>query len=63
MPFMRALATAQQGLMLRAALPNWLINFTKRGREALRGYYELEVGDLSTLDQRPDLRFDRRNTC
>ena len=62
MPFVQALATGEQGLLLRLALPNWLICLTKRGREALRGYHKLEVGDLSTSRQQPNLRLDFRNT-
>ena len=58
MSFTQALATGQQGLVFRMALPNWLICLTTRGREALRGYYELEVGDLSTSRQQPNLRLD-----
>jgi hypothetical protein len=51
MPFMQALTTATQGMIIRAAFPRWLLSLTKRGREALRGYDEMEVGHLSTLHQ------------
>lgn len=46
---MQALATSLEGMLLRAALPDWLISFTKRGRQALLGYYEMEVSHPSTL--------------
>jgi len=49
LPFMQALATSLEGMLLRAALPDWLISFTKRGRQALLGYYEMEVSHPSTL--------------
>ena len=47
MPFMRALTTAIEGLMFRAVFPTWLISLTNRGRQALRGYDEMEVRHLS----------------
>ena len=56
MPFMQALPTATEGLMFRVALPRWLISLTKRGRQALQGYNEMEVGNLSTVYQRPNLK-------
>jgi len=56
MPFMQALASSIEGLLIRAALPRWLLSLTKRGREALCGYHELEVGHLSTLYQRSNLK-------
>jgi cytochrome P450 len=43
MPFMQALPAALDGLLLRAVFPVWLISFTKQGRQALRGYTEMEV--------------------
>lgn len=49
MPFMQALVTALDGLVFRAALPPWLISFTKQGRQALLGYDEMEVSHPSTL--------------
>jgi len=49
MPFMRALSTAAEALLLRFALPNWLLVFSKRGRVAVRGHNEMEVGHLSSL--------------
>ena len=45
-PFMQALATAMEGLMFRAVLPTWLISLTQRGRQALCGFDEMEVGHL-----------------
>jgi len=45
---MQALATALDGLVFRAALPAWLVSLTKRGRQALLGFNEMEVGHLST---------------
>lgn len=51
MPFMQALATALDGLVFRVVLPPWLISFTKQGRQALRGYDEMEVSHPSTLHQ------------
>ena len=55
MPFMQALATAPQAMIWRAGLPRWLICLTKRGRQALRSFKEMEVGHLSTFNQRPKL--------
>ena len=55
MPFMRALAAALDGLVFRAALPVWLASLTSRGREALLGYDEMEVGHLSKHHACPDL--------
>jgi len=46
MPFMQALSTSIEGLVTRAVFPRWYLSRTKRGREALRGYEELEVGCL-----------------
>ena len=57
MSFMRALTTSAEGLIIRAALPRWLLSFTKSGREALDGYYELEVGHTSTLHQCSNRKF------
>ena len=51
MPFMQALATTIDGMIIRAALPRWLLSLTKRGREALCGYHELGVGHLRALHQ------------
>jgi len=51
MPFMEALATDTEGLIIRGALPSWLLGFSKRGREAVRSHNEMEVGHLSTLYQ------------
>jgi hypothetical protein len=48
MPFMQALATTTEGLAFRIAFPRWLISLTKRGREVMCGFEELEVGHLST---------------
>ena len=48
-PFMEAFVIALDGWFLRAALPTWLISLTKRGRQALCGYHEMEVGHLSIL--------------
>ena len=55
MPFMQALATAPQAMILRAGLPRWLMYLTKRGRQALRSFKEMEVGHLSTFNQRSKL--------
>ena len=52
---MRALAAALDGLVFRAALPVWLASLTSRGREALLGYDEMEVGHLSKHHACPDL--------
>jgi hypothetical protein len=49
MPFMRALSIAAEGLLLRMVFPRWLLSLTKWGREAIRGYNELEVSHLSTF--------------
>jgi hypothetical protein len=46
MPFMEALAAALDGLLLRAALPRWLISLTKQGRQAICSHEELEVSHL-----------------
>jgi hypothetical protein len=51
MPFMRALATVIDGLVLRLSFPRWLLCFNKWGREVVRAHDELEVGHLSTLHQ------------
>ena len=51
MPFMQALPIATEGLLLFLALPKWLLSLTKRGREAICGYNEMEVGHFSTLYQ------------
>jgi len=52
-PFMRALTIASEGLLLLMLLPKWLLFLTKRGREAMCGHNEMEVGHLSTLHQQP----------
>ena len=44
MPFMHALAVALEGLGRRVVFPKWFLSLTKRGREALCGYEEMEVG-------------------
>ena len=51
MPFIQALSTATEGMIIRLALPRLLLALTKQGREAVRGYYELEVGHSRTLYQ------------
>ena len=56
MPFMRALTTATEGLMLFLALPKWLLFLTKRGREAICGHEEMEVSHLSILINGLNLR-------
>jgi len=53
MPFMKALPTATEGLLLLLALPRWLLFLTKWGREAICGNYEMEVSHLSTLHRWP----------
>jgi hypothetical protein len=53
MPFMRALPAATEGLLLRLALPKWFLLLAKRGREAVRGHKEMEVGYLTTPHQWP----------
>ena len=62
MPVMRALVNAVDGLVLRTALPTWLISLTKRGRQALCGYNEMEVGHPITLHGWIDSHSDDRNT-
>lgn len=62
MPFMEALVTSLDGLIFRMTLPTWLINLTKRGRLALSGYHEMEVGHLSTFHPWPNLNSDYRDT-
>ena len=52
---MRALPAALDGLVFRAAVPVWLASLTSRGREALLGYDEMEVGHLSQHHPWPDL--------
>jgi len=51
MSFMQAFPAALDGILLRLALPVWLISFTKQGRQALRGYTEMEVSHPNTLHQ------------
>jgi hypothetical protein len=63
MPFMEALVTALDGLLLRAVLPRWLISLTKRGRRALCGYEEMEVSHLSKLHQSPTSNSEYRHIC
>ena len=48
-PFMQTLSTALEGVSLRIAFPRWLLSLTKRGRGAIRGYEELEVGHPNPL--------------
>ena len=62
---MRALAVALEGMGRRVVFPKWFLSLSKRGREALCGYEEMEVGHFSTLLHRDltDLKFDHRNTC
>jgi hypothetical protein len=55
-PFIQALSTAPEGLIFRTALPTWLVSLSKRGRQALRGYNELEVGHPNTLNQQPNVK-------
>ena len=62
MPFMEALVTAIDGWFFRVSLPTWLISLTKRGRQALCGYNEMEVGHLSMLHPLPNLNPDYRDT-
>jgi len=50
MPFMDALTTAIQSLIVHM-FPRWLLSLNKRGREAVRAHDELEVGHLNTLHQ------------
>jgi len=52
-PFMRALSIALEGIGFRVALPRWLLSLTKRGRDAICGYEEMEVGHLNSLHQWP----------
>ena len=49
MPFMQALSTALEGIGLRVAFPRWLLSLSKRGRDAICGYEELEVGHPKSL--------------
>ena len=51
LPFIRALSIAIEGMVIRLALPRLFLSLTKQGREALCGYYELEVGHSRTLYQ------------
>jgi hypothetical protein len=53
MPFMQALATSTKETMFRAAFPRRFLSLTKRGREALYSYNELEVGHFNTHYQCP----------
>ena len=46
MSFLRSLTVAIEGIGIRCMFPNWCLSFTKRGREAIHGYEELEVGHL-----------------
>ena len=55
MPFMQALSTAIEGMVLRAALPTWVLSLTERGRQVLCGHNEMEVGHLSTCHPLPAL--------
>lgn len=48
MPFMRALKTATEGLILRSAVPRWLLPFSQRGRRAMMAFEEMEVGSSSS---------------
>ena len=57
MPFAQALATSTDGIITRAALPKWLLSLTKRGRQSLCGYYELEVSHLNALYECPNSKF------
>ena len=43
MPFMRALKVATEGLILRAAVPRWLLPLSQHGRLASMGFTEMEV--------------------
>ena len=43
MPFMRALKEAAEGLILRSAVPRWLLPLSQRGRRAVTGFMEMEV--------------------
>ena len=56
MPFMRALPSATEGLLISAVFPRWFISLTKRGRQALHGHDEMEVGHFNTLHQWHDLK-------
>ncbi len=64
MPFMKALPTATEGLLLLLALPRWLLFLTKWGRRAICGNYEMEVSHLNSI---PPMALtsnsDYRNTC
>ena len=45
MPFMEALKVSAETLMLRAAVPRWLLSLSQRGRRAIRGYMEIEASN------------------
>ena len=45
MPFMEALKLATEGIMLRAAVPRWLLRLSERGRRAITSFMEMEVGN------------------
>ncbi len=45
MPFMEALKVSAEALTFRAAVPRWLLSLSKRGRRAIIGFTEIEVGN------------------
>lgn len=47
MAFMEALKVSAEALMLRAAVPRWLLSFSQRGRRAMTGFMEMEVRSSS----------------
>jgi hypothetical protein len=53
---MEALTIAPEGVALFLTAPKWLLFLTKRGREVICGYNEMEVSHLSTLHQGPNLK-------